>query len=129
MDIERILETMEYGPAPEGRSRLSNGWSHISGCFDLLIGGKWRRSVSGDKLIEAGNPATGEFLAKLTQATSGDVDDAVRAAGPLSTLVQAARSRPSPHLYALARQIQNPPALGRLAGPGERSSDSGVEEP
>ncbi len=43
----------------------------------LLIGGQW---VQGSKLFETLNPATGEVLTQVVEASTGDVDRAVRAA-------------------------------------------------
>ena len=45
----------------------------------LLIGGEWRDSVSGET-FETRNPATGELLATVAAANDRDVDEAVAAA-------------------------------------------------
>ena len=107
MDIGRILNTLEYGPALEGTEPVVDWLESHKNAFGLLIGGEWRRPGGGDRLLEAGNPVTGELLARLTQATAGDVDAAVRAAraafSQWSALPGHERAR---HLYALARQIQ-----------------------
>ncbi|MGN1350914.1 MAG: aldehyde dehydrogenase family protein, partial [Anaerovoracaceae bacterium] len=45
----------------------------------LYIDGEWKESSSGAK-VETLNPATGEVLAEVTQATEEDVNAAVAAA-------------------------------------------------
>src|SRR5579864_1033500 len=45
----------------------------------LLIGGEWRSSSSG-KSFKTINPATGEVLTEVAEASAADVDAAVRAA-------------------------------------------------
>lgn len=47
--------------------------------YKMFIGGEWRESSDG-AWLETYNPATGEWLAKIPQATNEDVDDAVNAA-------------------------------------------------
>lgn len=47
--------------------------------YGLYIAGEWREA-SGGETIETGNPATGERLASIGEATKKDVDDAVAAA-------------------------------------------------
>jgi len=50
----------------------------------LLIGGEWRDSVSGET-FETRNPATGELLATVAAANDRDVDEAVAAAWRAAT--------------------------------------------
>ena len=47
--------------------------------YQLYIGGQWR-DAAGGATIKTYNPATGEFLAELAEASNQDVDDAVTAA-------------------------------------------------
>ncbi|MFS8666081.1 MAG: aldehyde dehydrogenase family protein, partial [Limnochordales bacterium] len=106
MDISRILETMEYGPAPEGDGPVRQWLAQHRDGFGLFIDGQWRKPA-GAATFTTVNPATGETLATVVQARPEDVDDAVaaaRAAFPAwSALPGHARAR---FLYALARQVQ-----------------------
>ena len=103
--IPEIFQTMDYGPAPEG-SALVDKWLDGQGRqFGLFIGGAW---VAGEgESFETLNPATGKALARVTQATPGEVDRAVRAARKAQPawweLGGHGRAR---YLYALARQVQ-----------------------
>ena len=45
--------------------------------YGLLINGEWTKPAN---LLESYNPATGEVLAKFTDASEADVDAAVKAA-------------------------------------------------
>ena len=63
----------------------------------LLIGGEWREALSG-KTFETHNPATGEVLARVSEANKSDVDLAVKAAqkaleGPWSKTTPAEREK------------------------------------
>ncbi|MEM7568416.1 MAG: aldehyde dehydrogenase family protein [Pseudomonadota bacterium] len=103
--IPEILDSMDYGPAPEDAS-FAYEWlkAHDKG-FGHFIGGTFTKA--GKALFPTKNPATGKTLAKLTQATKADVNKAVKAAseafGPWSKLSGHERAR---HLYALARIVQ-----------------------
>lgn len=65
---------------------------------DMLIGGEWTAGRSGNTFTSL-NPATGEVLAELPEATAADVDTAVRAAAEAFTspewggLLPAARAQ------------------------------------
>ncbi len=106
MEIARILETMEYGPSPESDGPVRRWLARHGDGFGLFIGGEWRKPA-GAETFPTHNPASGEVLAKVTQARPQDVDDAVaaaRAAAPgWAALPGHARAR---FLYALARQVQ-----------------------
>jgi aldehyde dehydrogenase (NAD+) len=103
--IPDIFGTMAYGPAPEAAAP-AHAWLERHGRrFGLFIGGAW---TTGDlETFDALYPATGKPLARLTQASSADVDRAVRAAREAQPAWWAlgghGRAR---YLYALARQIQ-----------------------
>jgi aldehyde dehydrogenase (NAD+) len=103
--VPEIFSTMAYGPAPEGAKPAQAWLERHERRFGLFINGKW--SSPGDESFETLNPATGKPLARLTQASAGDVDRAVRAARAAQpawcTLGGHGRAR---HLYAIARQIQ-----------------------
>ncbi len=64
----------DLAPAPE-----STGHIQLQESYDLFIGGKFVKS-SGNKRFASINPATEQPIAKITEATAGDVDKAVKAA-------------------------------------------------
>ena len=102
--ITKILETMEYGPAPED-SGVVRAWlmKHEAG-FGHFIGGAF---TTPGETFEVINPATGEVIAKVTQGSEADVDAAVKAARAAqpgwADLSGHDRAR---YLYALARHVQ-----------------------
>ncbi len=105
-NVAKILETMEYGPAPESSGPAEAWLEKYFRNFDLFINGEWVTSANTVK-FDVNNPATGKKLAALTEATVEDVDAAVkaaRAAQPAwAKLGGAGRAR---FLYALARLVQ-----------------------
>jgi aldehyde dehydrogenase (NAD+) len=104
--VAEILETMEYGPAPESAGP-AQGWLEARGrTFGCFIGGAWT-PVDEARLFETINPANKRPLAQVTQASAAEVDAAVEAARRALPAWSAApghvRAR---YLYALARQVQ-----------------------
>ena len=104
MSIKDIFETMDYGPAPEAAGDAL-AWIVDQGSrFGAFINGEF--TAPGDT-FETINPATGEVLAEVTQASDADVDAAVAAARKAQDgwekLGGKGRAR---HLYALARLVQ-----------------------
>ena len=106
MSVAEILESLEYGPAPESDAE-ARAWlaGHGEGCR-LFIGGKWRVPKSA-KWFSTVEPATGKRLARIAEGNARDIDSAVRAArkaqGPWAALSGHERSR---YLYAIARIVQ-----------------------
>jgi aldehyde dehydrogenase (NAD+) len=102
--ITDILDTMDYGPAPEANGHVLD-WlkAHAQG-FGHFINGSFAK---GAKHFDVSNPANGQLLARVAQGSSADVDAAVKAArkafGPWSKLSGHDRAK---HLYAIARIIQ-----------------------
>jgi aldehyde dehydrogenase (NAD+) len=105
-NVADILESMAYGPAPEGAEPATEWLERHGGRFGHFIGGAWRGADATDR-FETINPATAAPLASVAQGTADDVDAAVRAAREAyagwSALDGHARAR---YLYALARHIQ-----------------------
>ncbi len=92
----------EYAPAPESTAIVD-----IASDYDLFIDGKFVASKGGKK-FETINPATEKVLSKVTQATTADVDRAVKAATEAykkswSKLSGAQRGK---YLYRIARIMQ-----------------------
>jgi aldehyde dehydrogenase (NAD+) len=106
MNIEEILNTMDYGTAPEDTSPALKWLDAREWTIKPFINGEF---VDNDAPIyfDTINPATGERLAQIQTATESDVDNAVKAArkaqGPWSKLKGHERAK---YLYAIARLIQ-----------------------
>ncbi len=64
----------DLAPAPE-----STGHINLKDEYDLFIGGKFVKSAKGQK-FDSINPATDKLIAKVTEATAKDVDNAVKSA-------------------------------------------------
>lgn len=104
MTVKEIFDTMEYGPAPESDKNAMEFLDKHRRSFGLYINGKW---VSKKDTFPAVNPASGETLAQLAEASSEDVDAAVKAAQKaLPEWVKAGGAERARYLYALARQVQ-----------------------
>jgi aldehyde dehydrogenase (NAD+) len=106
MTVAEIFHTLDYGPAPESPDP-ARAWLERHGRdFRLFIGGRWVKGKDGES-FETFNPATGEVLARVTQAGEKDVDAAVKAARQAQpgwwALGGHGRAR---YLYALARHVQ-----------------------
>ncbi|MEX2536652.1 MAG: aldehyde dehydrogenase family protein [Trueperaceae bacterium] len=104
--VKEIFETMEYGPAPEGREHADEWLQRHDRRFGHFIGGRFVQSQDG-QTFETINPANGEVLAEVAQGGAADVDRAVAAAASAQVswagLSPHARSR---FIYALARRLQ-----------------------
>jgi len=105
-NVTEIFETLDYGPAPESASLVTDWLEARQGGFTMYVGGQWVKPESGE-WFDAANPATGEPIARIAQAGAADVDAAVaaaRAAFPdWSGRSGHERAR---YLYAIARGIQ-----------------------
>ena len=104
MTISERLDKMDYGPAPEDASDALAWLVDQGDRFGQFIDGEFTAPTDG---FESRNPANGNVLANLSQATQSDVDSAVaaarRAQGKWAKLGGAGRAR---YLYAIARLIQ-----------------------
>ncbi len=102
--IADILARMEYGPAPEDPSIVSDWLTRHQAGFGHFIDGCFAAPTDP---FEVANPATGAPLARVSQGSAADVDAAVaaaRAAQPKwAAMPGHERAR---HLYALARHVQ-----------------------
>ncbi|MGB3539848.1 MAG: aldehyde dehydrogenase family protein [Mesorhizobium sp.] len=107
MDIVAdILQTMDYGPAPEGSEHVTAWLDRHKAGFGHFIDGKFTDPAAGESFAVE-NPADGAVLAHVANGSTGDVNRAVEAAQRAfkswSRLSGHERAR---HLYALARHIQ-----------------------
>ncbi|SMO92914.1 aldehyde dehydrogenase family protein [Ruegeria faecimaris] len=104
MTVKEIFETMDYGPAPESSAEALAWLVDQGDKFGHYIDGTFTKPGKG---FDSRNPATGEVLAKLTQAKQADVDAAVSAARKAQPKWEkmggAGRAR---YLYAIARLLQ-----------------------
>jgi aldehyde dehydrogenase (NAD+) len=105
-EVQRIFETMEYGPAPEERAPAIDWLEQHGRRFGLFVNGQWRQPAS-DEFFDTVNPGDGQPLAQIAQANDADIDAAVAAAREALPHWQGlsghVRAR---YLYALARQVQ-----------------------
>lgn len=104
MTVKEIFETMDYGPAPESAIEALSWLVDQGDCFGQFIDGQFTAPGTS---FDAINPATGDVLAHLTQATPEDVEAAVAAARKAQPkwegLGGPGRAK---YLYALARLLQ-----------------------
>ena len=102
--VAEILKTMDYGPSPESADQALAWLARHKQRFGHFIGGE---SVKGKTHFATLNPANGQPLAQIAQATRDQVQAAVQAASRAlpawSKLSGHGRAR---HLYALARALQ-----------------------
>ncbi len=102
--MKEIYDSMDYGPAPEDASEALAWLVDQGDRFGHFIDGAFTEPGNG---FVSKNPATGETLATLTQASQADVDAAVaaarRAQGKWARLGGHGRAR---YLYSLARLLQ-----------------------
>ncbi len=106
MDVIELMNSMEYGPAPESPKQADAWLDGHDRRFGHYINGGWKKS-KGTKTFKTRNPATGRVLADIAQGGRNDVNAAVKAARAAQAgwvgLGGHGRAR---HLYALARSIQ-----------------------
>ena len=106
MNVLDKFKSMEYGPAPENAAKVTEWLDQNERSFGHFIGGQFTKFNKADS-FETKNPATGQVLARISQANVDDVDAAVCAARQAQKGWQAlgghGRAR---HLYALSRLVQ-----------------------
>ncbi|KIC49972.1 aldehyde dehydrogenase family protein [Tateyamaria sp. ANG-S1] len=104
MTVKEIFETMDYGTAPEAAGDALAWIVDQGAAFGHFINGQF---TDPTKEFESKNPATGEVLANMSQASQADVDAAVKAA----RAAQPKWAKSGGHararvLYAIARLLQ-----------------------
>jgi aldehyde dehydrogenase (NAD+) len=106
MSVANVLQTMEYGPAPESAAPALEWLKRHNEKFGHFINGGWTHTA-GNAVFDSINPATGKKLATIADGSPADVDKAVKAARAAfrswSRLSGHTRAR---YLYALARLVQ-----------------------
>ena len=104
MTVKDIFQSMDYGTAPENASEALAWIVDQGGQFGHFINGKFTDHSAG---FDSTNPATGETLAALSQATQADVDAAVSAARTSQPKWEALGGHGRARiLYAIARLLQ-----------------------
>ena len=106
MGVKEILESLDWGPAPESDD-FAHDWLEKHGpSFGMYIDGEWVIPESGES-FETRNPATGELLGTISQAGEREVDAAVAAARAAFPMWSSASGHVrAKYLYAIARQVQ-----------------------
>ena len=103
-DIEKIMETMDYGKAPEDAS-AAKAWLAAHPRLEHFINGAFK----GDKSdgLAVNNPANGEALTVAPVASKALVDEAVKAARKAQPKWAALSGHQrAKYLYAIARLLQ-----------------------
>jgi len=104
--LTSLFQTLPYGPAPESADAAEAWLDAHERKFDLFVNNAWSASAEGNTLAVS-NPARGEPLAQVADASAADIEAAVKAARSAyltwSALKPHQRAR---HLYAIARNIQ-----------------------
>ncbi|WP_300032593.1 aldehyde dehydrogenase family protein [uncultured Roseobacter sp.] len=104
MTVSEIFETMDYGEAPESTAEAQAWLADQGEGFGHFIDGAFTSPATG---FESRNPATGQTLALLSQATPADVDAAVAAARKAQPKWEKLGGHGrAKYLYALARLLQ-----------------------
>ena len=104
--VKEILNTMDYGPAPEAETHVTAWLEQHKNGFHHYIGGAFVASSSG-KTFDVINPARDVVLAKVPEGTVQDIDAAVKAArAAFPAWSKSPGHVRAQYLYALARQVQ-----------------------
>ncbi|MFY0619902.1 aldehyde dehydrogenase family protein [Shimia sp.] len=104
MTVKEIFDTMEYGPAPESAADALAWIVDQGAAFGHFIDGDW---TTPRKDFESRNPANGETLADLTQASEDEVNAAVKAARKAQSKWEGLGGHGrAKYLYAIARLLQ-----------------------
>ena len=104
MNIPEIFENLEYGPAPEGNAEAVAWLDSYGRKFGSFIDGDFTKP---GKTFATTNPANGQELAQITQATKADLEKAVKAARKATASWQSLSGfERAKYLYAIARQVQ-----------------------
>ena len=102
--IKEILQTMDYGPAPESTKEAIAWLDQHGRRFGLFIDNAW---TEAGETFATSNPADASELAQVTQATNADVERAVEAARRAQPgWVALGGHGRAKIMYALARLLQ-----------------------
>ncbi len=92
----------DYAPAPESKSHIQ-----LKKQYDLFIGGRFVKPSSG-KYFDSINPATEEKIAEVAEASSADVDKAVKSARQAYEQVwkKMPATERAKYIFRISRMIQ-----------------------
>ena len=79
MSVAEILDTMDYGPAPESDTEARDWIAKHGEGAKLFINGAWVEPESGEWL-ETSDPSTDAVIMRIARGNAADVDAAVKAA-------------------------------------------------
>jgi len=104
--LSSLLQTLDYGPAPEQETRTREWLASFGGRFHHYIDGRWQPPAEGGTFATINPARNDEILASVALGTAADVNAAVAAAErafPVwSALPGHERAR---YLYAIARTV------------------------
>ncbi len=104
--IRDIMDSMDYGPAPEANGEVVKWLKANAAGFGHFINGKFVVPKT-TAWIDVLNPATDEVLGRVPQGSAADVDAAVKAArAAFATWSKLRGHERAKFLYAIARHIQ-----------------------
>ncbi len=109
MTVKEIFETMDYGPAPESAAEALAWLVDQGDRFGHFIDGAFTTPGDG---FDSKNPATGETLATLSQATQDDVDTEKGSRSRLTVGTTLTRGEML-HLALMSSENRAAHALGR----------------
>lgn len=106
MSIEKLLETLDWGAAPESKKMAEEFIRHFGPDYGIFYGGSWHNPPSCER-FETVNPANGEVLGTIIQSGQDEVNSAVAAAREAQPKWAALSGfERAKYLYAIARLIQ-----------------------
>ncbi|WP_294225249.1 aldehyde dehydrogenase family protein [uncultured Shimia sp.] len=104
MTVKEIFNTMDYGPAPESAADALAWIVDQGAAFGHFIDGEW---TTPRKDFQSKNPANGETLADLTQASQDEINAAAAAARKAQPKWEGLGGHGrAKYLYAIARLLQ-----------------------
>ena len=104
--VKEILQTMDYGTAPEAKDTVTAWLAKHQPGFRHYIGGAFASPIDG-QFFESHNPADGAVIARIGQGTKADVDRAVAAArDAFPAWSKTSGETRAKYLYAIARHVQ-----------------------
>ncbi len=103
MNVKEAFLSMDYGPAPESAKETKDWLGSHDARFGHFINGKF---TAASQTFATRNPANGETLADVSQASAADIDAAVSAARKAQAKWAKNGHARARVLYALARLLQ-----------------------
>ena len=104
--LSSLIDTLDYGPAPESETKAREWLKAYGGKFAHYINGEWQSPKKGG-YFKTMNPARNEeMLAEIALGTQEDVDAAINAAqGAFPKWSALSGHHRARYLYAIARAV------------------------